>query len=138
MAQSLHYTTLHYGIVKKSRVQSTLHFSTHYHITIQDSPLHCTLIHYTSQQYTKLHFTTKEYFTSAIDICACGQKTTLLYNTLHYITKHCTHLEKTNSMNSTEFNILKDFPQFFPLAKFGSLNMQIKNNFKNLIFIANK
>ena len=49
-------------------------------------------------------------------------------------------LEKTNSMNSAEFNFfvrfsakLEDFS-----AKFGFLDVQVRNNFQNVIFIACK
>ena len=43
-------------------------------------------------------------------------------------------------MNSVEFNFLKYFlPNLsFFSAKFGSLNVQIRNNLKNVIFIAYK
>ena len=49
-----------------------------------------------------------------------------------------TDLEKTNSMNSAEFNKKKHakFVQFS--AKYESLNVQIRNNVKNILFIACK
>ena len=48
--------------------------------------------------------------------------------------------EKTNSMNSAEFNLKKRFSAKFVKfsAKFRPLNEQIRNNFKNIIFIACK
>ena len=52
----------------------------------------------------------------------------------------CPDFEKINSINSVDFNFFFRFSATFVhfFAKFGSLNVQNRNNFKNAIFIVYK
>ena len=64
-------------------------------------------------------------FVFNIKICICSSANIILYTLMQYTVLycsstlyctaavHCTDLEKTNSMNSADFNYLKHFPQFF-------------------------
>ena len=81
---TIHYTTLHYIILRCA----TLHYTTplqtplHY-ITSHYTPLHYATPHYTTLHYT-LHYTTLHYTSySTVHYTSCS---TLHYNTFHYAT----------------------------------------------------